>query len=297
MRPLIAVLLLCGSALAQTEGGTVTEISVAFLKKPGQYRTGLVKEDIRVAEDGAPQRVLNLEPAAAQPLCIALLIDNSGSNRAEFDKDGPKRLVMATNAALDWVRQTFSGTNDRAMVVNFNFEYFLDQPLTDSVPRIEAAMRKVVMRGRTAFYDALIAASEALGRDAGPGCRKTMVAITDAIDNSSKTTQGQAVGAVRRAGAELYVIGLRERYPVDPTRKFAESTGGAYFSATTPRNVRTAFALLEQDLSSRYRLTYLSMSPRNRRVAISVQLWDNSKTRLGKLTVLAPEFREVPHVP
>ena len=298
MRSLIAVLLLSACALAQApEPGYTTELSVAFLAKPGQYRTGLMKEDVRVAEDGTAQRVLSLDPASAQPRCIALLIDNSGSNRDVISKGATARLEGAAGAALGWIHQTFPGPGHRAMVVNFNQEAYLDQRLTDSVPLIDAAVHKIDMRAATALYDALIMTSARLAADAVPGCQRIIVAITDAIDNSSKASQGEAVGAVRRAGATLYVVGLRERHPDDLARKLAESTGGAYFSGTNAKDLAGAFRSLETDLNARYRLSYRSLSPRNRRVSVSVGLWDSGKQKLGKLKVLAPQFREVQSVP
>jgi VWFA-related protein len=297
MRPTLAAVVLCACAFAQAIPGRPTELSVAFLQKPGQYRTDLVKDDLRIAEDGSPQQVLDLQPAASQPRCIALLVDNSGSNRDKFSKGATGRLEGAAGAALDWIHQTFPGPGNRAMVVNFNDHVYLDQRLTDSVPLIDAAVHKVDMRGGTAFYDALIKTSDALATEAGPDCRRVIVALTDAVDNSSKAGQGEAVGAVRRAHATLYVVGLRDRHPVDIVRKLAESTGGLYFSAANPKDLRTAFTSLELDLNSRFRLTYASLSAQNRRVALKVQLWDSTRKKLSKLQVLAPEFREVPSVP
>jgi VWFA-related protein len=298
MRHFIAALLLCGCAFAQApEPGYTNELSVAFVNKPGQYRTDIAKEDVRVTEDGVPQRVVSLEPVSAQPRCIALLVDSSGSNRAQFDKDGPKRLLAAANAALDWVRQTFPGPGNQAMVVNFNIEAYLDQKLTGSVPEIAAAMQKLDMRAGTAFYDALISTALTLDRDAAPGCRRIIVAITDAIDNSSKAQQGAAAGAVRRAHATLYLVGLRDRDQFDVTRRIVESTGGLYFSPSKMKDPRAAFAAIEQDLNARYRLAYRSLSAHDRRVDVRVGLWDSSRKKLGKVRPLAPLAREVAAVP
>jgi hypothetical protein len=158
-------------------------------------------------------------------------------------------------------------------------------------------MQKVDMRAGTAFYDALISSALTLDRDATPGCHKIMIAITDAIDNSSKARNGEAFAAVRRAGATLYLVGLRERDSYDITRKMVESTGGVYFSPAKSKDPHAPFAAIEQDLKARYRLTYRSLSARDRRVGVGVQLWDTSKKKLGKLQALAPEFREVASVP
>ena len=67
-------------------------------------------------------------------------------------------------AALNLVRA--SNPNDEVFGVNFKDEYYLDQDFTYNLLKLKEALEKIDARGGTALYDAVVASTEHLKRNA-----------------------------------------------------------------------------------------------------------------------------------
>ena len=115
------------------------------------------------------------------------MIDNSGSMREKRDK--------VNKAALNLVRA--SNPQDEVFVVNFNDEYFLDQPFTSKISLLQSALEKYETRGGTALYDAVVASADELKRH-GKLQKKILFVVTDGEDDASRESLEQAVRGCRK---------------------------------------------------------------------------------------------------
>ena len=84
--------------------------------------TNLDQNAFTVFEDGKPQVIKSFRHEDI-PISLGIVIDNSGSMR--------EKRAKVVKAALNLVRA--SNPQDEVFVVNFNDEYYLDQPFTSKI--------------------------------------------------------------------------------------------------------------------------------------------------------------------
>jgi len=136
--------------------------------------TNLDKSAFAVFENNQPQTITSFRHEDI-PVSMGIVIDNSGSMREKRDK--------VNRAALNLVRS--SNPQDQVFVVNFNDEYYLDQPFTSDINKLREALEKVEARGGTALYDAIVASADYLKKNAKLQ-KKVLFVVTDGEDNASR---------------------------------------------------------------------------------------------------------------
>ena len=217
--------------------------------------TTLQQSAFEVFEDGRPQRINSFRREDI-PVALGIVIDNSGSMRL--------KRPSVNAAALNLVRA--SNPQDQVFVVNFNNDFYLDQDYTGNVSLLRDALERIEARGGTALYDAVVASSDHLMKNAKLQ-RKILLVVTDGEDTASRLTLTEAVRAIAvDGGPTVYAIGLlgeeRERKARRGLRKLAEQSGGvAYF----PANVDAVEAISQQiahDIRNQYAIGYKPSTPK-----------------------------------
>lgn len=241
---------------------------------------GLKRDDFQIFEDGIRQSLKHFGQGDI-PVTVGLVIDNSGSMR-------PKRAEVVA-AALAFAAS--SKPQDQIFLVNFNehvrFGLPRDIPFTDEPARLRAALGTVKSDGKTALYDAVVAALEHLKQ--GNRDKRVLVVVSDGADNASTHTKAQMLEAATRFNAIIYGIGLYE--PDDPDRnphvvkELAQAGGGeAYFprelSDVVPTCERIAHAIRNQ-----YTLTYIPVNQKKDGSYRTIQVQVTPSTK-GRLTVI-----------
>jgi VWFA-related protein len=156
----------------------------------------------------------------------------------------------------------------------------------------------LAVRGRTALYDAVLAA---LGEiEGGARDRRVLVVISDGGDNASGSTFDQMLQGALASNAVIYTVAL-----VDPLehehdrkglRRLAEATGGKAFEPRDVKGVGEALQKVGQDIRSSYTLAYAPANTardgRFRRIRVSVTTDEGKKyearTRSGYLAGRTP---------
>ena len=219
---------------------------------PGRAVEGLRKDDFHVFEGGVQQE-LSLFRHEDIPLSVGLAIDNSGSMHNKRER--------VNSAALTFARE--SNPEDETFIVNFDDSVYLEQEFTGNINDLINALSKLDTRGETALYDAVyLAVDEKLKGETG---RKAIVVITDGEDTSSKIRKNEAIETAQRKDVIIYGIGVRGGFGTDfgVLRKFAEETGGSFFSPRAKlAEIQAAFRSINEDLQGQYSLAYVSTNKR-----------------------------------
>ena len=215
----------------------------------------LDKADFTVAENGQPQTITSFRHEDI-PVAMGIVIDNSGSMREKRDK--------VNKAALNLVRS--SNPQDQVFVVNFNDEYYLDQPFTSNIKLLRDALEKVEARGGTALYDAIVASADYEKRQARLQ-KKVLFVVTDGEDNASQETLEKAVRRLQEEnGPTVYAIGLlgeeRARRARRALETIAERTGGMVFLPKTLDEVDEISSSVAHDIRSQYTIGYKPTTPK-----------------------------------
>ncbi|MGH9499364.1 MAG: VWA domain-containing protein [Terriglobales bacterium] len=216
----------------------------------------LPKSAFTVQENGHPQTITSFRQEDI-PVSLCIVIDNSGSMREKRDK--------VNKAALNLVRA--SNPQDEVCVVNFNDEYYLDQPFTNKISLLKEALEKVEARGGTALFDAMVATANEMKMQARLQ-KRVLFVVTDGVDNASRESLEQTVRALQSEnGPTVYAIGLlgeeRARRARRALQTVAEVTGGIAFLPKTLEEVDEISRTVAHDIRSQYTITYKPTTPKS----------------------------------
>jgi Ca-activated chloride channel family protein len=270
----------------------LTNLFFTATDKQKAFITTLREEDLRLTEDGVPQKITTFQRETDRPLSIAFLIDVSASEE--------RTLPQEKAAARTFIESVIQSKKDQAAIIPFTGSAFLEQDLTRDVfgiyralERVEVAMPAYLGSGRpisgiatgpgmkatppegsTAIWDAIaVTASEVLvrnqtqkGQDKIPIQRRNaIILLTDGVDSTSRLLRSEAINRALAAETVIYVIGIGDsKYQgVDhgALNAVATGTGGRAFFPKRETDLTNAFAEIEQELRTQYLIAY---SPTNK---------------------------------
>jgi Ca-activated chloride channel family protein len=229
-------------------------VETSVQDKAGKFITGLEPSAFSLAEDQVPQ-TLDVVQARQLPATYTLLIDTSQSmsRRIDFVRD-------AATALAGYLRK-----DDRIIVAPFSRTLGTITGPTDDRATVSEAISAIGPRGGTAILDSLESAADMIATIEG---RHAIILLTDGYDEHSTQAFDDALAAVQRTGAAVYVVGIGgvagislkgERF----LRKLANDTGGRAFFPTREIELRPIHELVASEVTLRYILTYV---PKNQKV-------------------------------
>lgn len=190
------------------------DVPVSVTDRNGRPLTNLKRTDFIIYEDGKPQEIAEFGATTA-PFEVALLLDTSGSTRAELD------LIRAS--AQLFIEQLRPG--DRVAVIAFRSEpggvakpAVIIRP-TDDRAELRAALQRVATSFGTPYYDSLVTIMREIFAAPPPEGfrgRRAIVALTDGVDSTSGSEFIEAREMIETQGVVSYFINV-------DTRDFFES--------------------------------------------------------------------------
>jgi len=261
----IGLVLLAGIALAQAPPASQDDVPTyrtdarlvllhaSVVDKNGKLVTNIPQSAFKVFEDGVEQP-LRLFRREDVPVSMGIIVDNSGSMTS-------KRSRVAA-AALELVKQ--SNPDDEVFIVNFNDDTHFDQPLTNDVKKMEAALARMEARGGTAMRDALSKSINYVKKN-GKKDKKVLVVITDGNDNSSDITLEQVLRQAQNSEVLIYAIGLLNEEEAREARSakkalktLVDASGGMDYYPKSTSDVQEITPRVAHEIRNQYILGYTS---------------------------------------
>ena len=228
-------------------------LHASVVDKNGKLLTNIPQSAFKVFEDGVEQP-LKLFRREDVPVSMGILVDNSGSMTS-------KRSRVAA-AALDLVKQ--SNPDDEVFIVNFNDDTHFDQPLTNDVKKLQAALARMEARGGTAMRDALSKSISYVKKN-GKKDKKVLVVITDGNDNSSDITLEQVLRQAHESDVLIYAIGLLNEEEAREARSakralksLVDASGGLDYYPNSTSDVQEITPRVAHEIRNQYILGYTS---------------------------------------
>jgi VWFA-related protein len=114
--------------------------------------------------------------------------------------------------------------------------------------------------GSTAIWDSIWVTSDEVLGPAPEKTRRAIVLLTDGVNTSGKKKLDEAVQAALRSEAIIYAIGIGDNFysGVDKgsLNKITERTGGRAYFPRDERDLRDAFAQIQEEMRSQYLIAY-----------------------------------------
>jgi Ca-activated chloride channel family protein len=251
-------------------------LNVSVYDSFGKQAIDLKKEDFVIAEDMQRQDISSFQVGIV-PVNVAMLLDASGSIIGEINS--LKESAMSLLSALD--------EKDKVSVIEFHTNNELLQDWTSNAEDVRHAIswryKPGMVRtnsgntqyGSTALYDSIyLAAEEQLSKVEG---RKAIILLTDGDDTSSKVTFKQALAAVIKTGAVIYVISKAQQIlkAMNSTlfrngaavqrlenaervmTELCKKTGGQIYSPLKDEEMKDVYAKIARELKNQYIITYV----------------------------------------
>jgi Ca-activated chloride channel family protein len=240
-----------GRAFTITDNVDLVLLDVSVRQPHGGYVLDLNRNNFRVYEDGHQRQITQFGTTDA-PVCIGLVVDNSGSMRLKRPE-----VVLA---GLAFAKQ--SNPKDEFFVVNFNTEVQFglprDTPFTDNLGLLRQALYYGVPQGQTALYDAIAAALAHLERSRLDV--RTLIVVSDGGDNASTIRLPELIDLVESSRATIYTIGLFDPFDADQNpkvlRKLARISGGEYMQPETREQIVPDFRKISENVRNRYTIGF-----------------------------------------
>ena len=274
------VLGLATAATQQTQqptfktGAQTVAIYTTVTDSDGRLVPDLGREDFEIYDNGKLQSI-SVFASENQPVTVALMLDRSGSVRANF--------ALVEEAAEAFVRRL--APDDRARVGSFSVDIRLDpEDFTSDYEKLIGIIRSELQpAGPTPLWNAVNVAMTALRGQEG---RRVVLVFTDGVDDP-RNFNGDRVShkeVMRRAQAEdvmVYGVGLESLVPYGGRRaplpgrgslgmeprmisqkpdeglsKLAAESGGGYFELAKAEDLRATFRRVAEELHRQYALGF-----------------------------------------
>jgi Ca-activated chloride channel homolog len=234
----------------EVDEGDVVRVETQLVSVPavvtgngGRPLIGLRAENFALYENGEQQRIANFATTEA-PFEIALLLDTSGSTRAEV-----ALIRQAATAFVDALRP-----GDRVAIVGFNTtgsgkslgaKVEVLAKLTDDRKTLQKAIENLGSSNGTPYYDALLRIADDVFNDSPRAelrGRRAVVALTDGVDSSSESEFQPARAKLLREGIACYFIQVNtEEFVEDRLLKDCQEDGRLTLSQKQMQRYRRVF--------------------------------------------------------
>ncbi|MBA2339550.1 MAG: VWA domain-containing protein [Pyrinomonadaceae bacterium] len=218
-------------------------VPVVVTNSQGGQVAALRAENFRLYEDNRPQQIANFSATEA-PFEVALLLDTSGSTRAEVNlirraahlfvnalRAGDRVAVLAFNTAED--------SDERLATVEIKIE------LTSEREKLHRAIELIGASSGTPYYDALGRVANRVFRDAPREevrGRRSLVALTDGVDSTSDEDYREARAALLGRGVICYFVQINtEDFVEERLLKDCADDGTLRLSRTQLQRYRRIF--------------------------------------------------------
>jgi VWFA-related protein len=234
---------------SETVDVRLVELYAAVLDSKGAPVQALDADDFAVSENGQAQRIIRFDLLRDLPLYVGLMVDTSASMAENLDS--VHRIGQA------FLEESLT-PRDLAAVITFSEKPRLAAAFTSELPVLASALAGLRAESGTALWDSLVYAIDYFRGVKG---QRALILLSDGEDRRSQHTAQDALQFAQRAGVTVYAVGLssgvRRTGRVQLTR-LAEQTGGRSFFLDSIDELTQAYAQIQNDLRTRYLLTYQS---------------------------------------
>jgi VWFA-related protein len=240
-------------------------LSATAVDGKGRPVRDLRPEELRIYDEGRPQKIEHFTTARDSHARILLLVDASGSMNGELKTTSTKMAAIQILDALS--------PDDEVALAGFDNRYWGIVKFTRQHQQVLDAFGELDPFGTTALHDALDKAAYDLATHGE--ARRAVVVITDGVDTASSKTPDEVIARSRALDVPIYAVsvvsalddhksplfvGAHEATAASAgaaiLARYAGMSGGAAFTVSDFRGLREAAVRIAAELKHQYRLGY-----------------------------------------
>src|SRR5258708_10569438 len=282
----------------------IVNLDVQVTTKDGQFIPGLSKENFKVFEDGAEQKVTNFSMNGDAPITAVLLVEFASTNYVF--------MVDALNASY-----AFASTlkkDDWVAVISYDMKSYILADFTQDKQAVYGALNQLRIPGfaETNLFDAVFDTLDRVDQIEG---RKYVILVTTGVDTFSKLTLDQitkkikgthdvtifpiSVGFAVRNYCETHRCGYTHGMGIpvgemdylqgdNEMNTFARLTGGRAYFPRFQQEMPEIFRDVIGDMRNQYNLSYHPTNPKldgtYRKLKVEVVAPDGSQLKVKDQT-------------
>jgi VWFA-related protein len=266
MRRVITVLVVFAAAYSLSGSGNDplyrTDVNLvvqtfSVVDKHGNPIGGLRPSDVRVFEDGIPQKLASFtegnlffsledHSSAASGNSIYILFDTSNGMYANYP--------YVRDAIAEFIRRL--DPSDAAAVYSFSRNLFRASRLTHDHVQARAGLDNISAGDDTAVFNALLLTVRDAARVSG---RKAIVLFSSGVDTASALAPGDVSHVAEEEGIPVYVItrpATQNPALFEALRLIAVRSGGKLYTAGSRQEQVSAFQSIREDIRASYTVSY-----------------------------------------
>jgi VWFA-related protein len=233
-------------------------LTFSVTDKSGNHVTGLKPADIRIFEDGIPQKIASLaegstlfrlldDAPGAPGTGIFILFDTSNRMYTSYP--------YVRDAIAEFIRRLAPA--DAAAIYTFSRNLFRAAPLTQDHVRALAGLDNISAGDDSALFNSILLTL----RDAAqvPG-RKAIVVFSNSADNASMLRPDDVARVAENEGIPIYVISTRDAtqdpLTLNALQYLTVRTGGKLYCARNWQKQAGAFQSVREDIKNSYTAYY-----------------------------------------
>jgi VWFA-related protein len=222
----------------------------------GNSVSGIKSENVRIFEDGIPQRITSFAEGSTSPAGTSVFILFDTSNRMyrwfSYVSDSIRDFVRSLNPA------------DSVAIYAFSRNLFRAAPLTRDHVQASAGLMNAVAGDDTAVLNCLLLTLRDAEKVDG---RRAVVVFTNGPDDVSMVTPGDVGRVAEDEGIPVYIVSTNASTASstntstgnaleDALERLTERTGGKLYRANSWQHQARAFAAIREDIGSSYTAYY-----------------------------------------
>jgi len=171
---------------------------------------------------------------------LVLAIDTSGSMDEEIE--GKSKFEWVKEIALAFIQKRF---DDNIGIVAFGTFAYTAAPVTYDLNALAFLLRHLqtsLAGNNTAIGDAIAKSVKGLFKSRAK--EKVIILLTDGYHNAGSISPHQAVEMAKKEGIKIYTIGIGKNYDKKLLQTIAKESGGKFFEATSPKELKAVFEAL-----------------------------------------------------
>jgi VWFA-related protein len=225
----------------------------------GNSVSGLKPEDIRILEDGVPQKISSFAEGSKPSLRVTGGGPSPSGTSVFILFDTSNRMYRWFSYVYDSIRDFVRNLDaaDSVAIYTFSRNLLRAAPLTSDHAQARAGLLNAMAGDDTAVFNCLLLTLRDAAKVEG---RRAVVVFTNGPDDVSMVTPDDVGRVAEDEGIPVYIISTndasRDKPLADALQRLAARTGGKLYQASSWQHQAHAFAEIRQEIGSSYTAYY-----------------------------------------